>query len=106
VSEWHKIFKEAQKVRMQKSRVKTTLTEFFFYAKGIIHHEFVPEKQTVNCNFYKEAIKRLIARVHRVWLEFQEFCTTMHRPILRALFLSIWRNEGSPRYLIHPTPLI
>jgi hypothetical protein len=32
-----------QKVRMQKSRVTTMLTAFF-YAKGIIHHEFVPEK--------------------------------------------------------------
>jgi hypothetical protein len=32
-----------QKVRIQKSRVKTMLTEFFD-AKGIIHHEFVPEK--------------------------------------------------------------
>jgi hypothetical protein len=33
----------------------------FFNAKGIIHHEFVPEKQTVNSKFYEEVIKRLIA---------------------------------------------
>jgi hypothetical protein len=71
VSEWHKRFKEAQKVRMQKSRVKTMLTAFF-YAKGIIHHEYEPEKQTVNGKFYKEVIKRLIARVHCVRPEFQE----------------------------------
>jgi hypothetical protein len=44
----------------------------FFYAKGIIHHYFVPEKQTVNGKFYKEAIKRLIALVHYVRPEFQE----------------------------------
>jgi transposase len=44
----------------------------FFYAKGIIHHEFVSEKQTVNGKFYKEVIKRLIARVHCVRPEFQE----------------------------------
>jgi hypothetical protein len=31
---------------MQKSLVTRMLTEFF-NAKGIIHHEFVPEKQTV-----------------------------------------------------------
>jgi hypothetical protein len=43
VFEWHERYIEAQKVRMQKSRVKKMLTEFF-YAKGIIHHEFVPEK--------------------------------------------------------------
>jgi hypothetical protein len=29
VFECHKMFKEAQKVRMQKSRLKTTLTTFF-----------------------------------------------------------------------------
>jgi hypothetical protein len=32
----------------------------FFDAKGIIHHEFVPEEQTVNGKFHKEASKRLI----------------------------------------------
>jgi histone-lysine N-methyltransferase SETMAR len=43
-----------------------------FYDKGIIHHEFVPEKRTVNGKLYKEATKRLIVRVHRVRPEFQE----------------------------------
>jgi histone-lysine N-methyltransferase SETMAR len=42
-----------------------------FYAKGIIPHEFVPEKQTVNGRFYKQLIKRLIAQVHHVRPEFQ-----------------------------------
>jgi hypothetical protein len=42
---------------MQKSMVKTKLTAFF-YAKGIISHKFVSEKQTVNGKFYKEVIKR------------------------------------------------
>jgi hypothetical protein len=50
---------------MQKSRVKTRLVAFFS-AKGIAHHVFVPEKQTVNGTFYKEAVRRLMARVHRV----------------------------------------
>jgi histone-lysine N-methyltransferase SETMAR len=62
---------EAQKVRRQKSRVKTMLT-LLFCSKGIIHHKFVPEKQTANGKFYKEVIKILIARVHRVRPEFQE----------------------------------
>jgi hypothetical protein len=68
VSEWHKSFKIAQKVRMQKSRVKTTLNAFF---EGI-HHKFVPEKQSVHGKFYKDVIKRLITRVHSVRPEFQE----------------------------------
>jgi hypothetical protein len=50
---------KAQKVRRQKSWVKTMLTAFFD-ANGIIHHEFVPEKQIVNAEIYKEVIKRLI----------------------------------------------
>jgi DNA-directed RNA polymerase subunit H (RpoH/RPB5) len=45
---------------MQKSRMKTMLTSFF-YAKSIIHHEFVPEKQIINGKFHKEVIKSLIA---------------------------------------------
>jgi hypothetical protein len=71
VFEWHRKYKETQKLRMQKSRVKTMLTAFF-YVKGTIHHIFVPEKQTVNGKFYKDVMKRLIARVQRVKLEFQE----------------------------------
>jgi hypothetical protein len=59
------MFKEVQKVRMQKSRVRTMLTAFFD-ADSIIHHEFVQGKQTVNGKYYKEVIKRLIARVHRL----------------------------------------
>jgi hypothetical protein len=55
VFEWHKRFKEAQNVRIKKSGVKTMLTAIF-YAKGIIHHEIVPQKQTVNGKFYKEVI--------------------------------------------------
>jgi hypothetical protein len=41
---------------MQKSRVRTMLTAFL-YAKEIIHHEFLPEKQNVNGKFYEEMIK-------------------------------------------------
>jgi hypothetical protein len=33
----------------------------FLDAKSIIHHEFVPERQTINGKLYKEVIKRLIA---------------------------------------------
>jgi 23S rRNA G2069 N7-methylase RlmK/C1962 C5-methylase RlmI len=69
VFEWYKTFKEAHKLRMQKSRMKTMLTAFS-NNKNIIHREFVPEKQSVNGTFYKEVINRLLA--HRIRLEFQE----------------------------------
>jgi hypothetical protein len=71
VFEWHKWYIEAQKVRMQKSRVKGMLTTFFD-AKGIIIHKFVPKKRTANGKFHREVIKKLVARVHRLRPEFQE----------------------------------
>jgi hypothetical protein len=36
------------------------------YAKGTIRHELIPENQTANRSFYKQEIKRLIARVHGI----------------------------------------
>jgi hypothetical protein len=44
---------------------------FFFFAKDI-YLELVPEKQIVNGKFYKEVIKRLIARIHRFGSVFQD----------------------------------
>jgi hypothetical protein len=78
-----------------------------FDAKGLIYHEFVPEKRMVSGQFYKEMFKRLIAGVHRVRPGFQESRSwyllhdnaPAHSP-------SFWRNGGSPCYPIHPTPLI
>jgi hypothetical protein len=43
---------KTQKLRMQKSLVKTMLPAYFD-AKGIIHHEFVPKKQIVMVNVIK-----------------------------------------------------
>jgi hypothetical protein len=71
VFEWHERFKEGRELLEDDERMKTMLAAFFD-AKGIIHHEFVPEKQTVNSKFYKDVTKRFIARVHRVRREFQE----------------------------------
>jgi hypothetical protein len=41
VFKWHERYKEIQKVRMQRLRVKTRLTAFF-YGKSIIRYAFVP----------------------------------------------------------------
>lgn len=38
----------------------------FFYYRGIVHHEYLPEGQTVNAIFYVEVLKRLRDRVRRV----------------------------------------
>jgi transposase len=64
VFEWHKKFKEGRESLQddeRKDRPSTSRTE-----------ELVTEKQTVNGTFYKEVIKRLLARVHGVRPEFQE----------------------------------
>jgi hypothetical protein len=107
VFEWHKRFKEARKVRMQISLVKTMLTAFCD-AKGIMK---LCWKNTVNGEFYKEVIKRLIAQVHCVRPEFQESGSwyLLHgnaQLILQVFSQSAWGNKESLCYPIHPVPLI
>jgi len=38
----------------------------FFDSQGIVHNEFVPQRQTVNQHIYKEVLERLRKRVIRV----------------------------------------
>jgi hypothetical protein len=60
-----------------------------FYAKGIIPHKFVLEKQTVNGKFYAEGIVRLIVRVLHIRPEFQEsgFWNLMHGQCTGTFFV-------------------
>ena len=53
-----------QKARMSRSRVKVMLIAFFDQ-KGLVHHEFMPDGQTVNQTFYKQVLDRLHRRVRR-----------------------------------------
>ena len=46
-----------KKFRLHKSKVKTMLVGFYD-SKGIIHHEFVPEGQTVTGCFYLSVLER------------------------------------------------
>jgi len=48
----------SKKVRLQKSKVKKMLV-CFYDSKGIIHHEFVPERQTVTGSFYLSVLECL-----------------------------------------------
>jgi hypothetical protein len=50
---------------MSRSKAKAMLI-VFFDTKGVVHHEFVPEGQTVTGAFYVEMLKRLKGRVNRV----------------------------------------
>jgi len=42
----------------------------FYNSKGIIHHEFVPQEQTVTGNFYLRVLERLWKRIRRVRPEY------------------------------------
>ena len=50
----------------------------FFDQKGLVHHEFVPEGQTVNQHFYKEVLGRLHDRVQFVGEPFMAAPSRQH----------------------------
>ena len=58
-----------QKNCLQKSKLKTMLV-CFYDSKGIIHHEFVPQEQTVTGSFYLSVLERLWKRIRRVRPEY------------------------------------
>jgi hypothetical protein len=76
-----------------------TIFSAFLNAKGTIHREFVRRKQIVNDEFYKEEIKRLIARVHRVRSQFQVSgsCLSSARQCTGAFFGRYLRVFGGMR---------
>jgi histone-lysine N-methyltransferase SETMAR len=49
---------QPKKARMSRSSTKTMLI-VFFDIRSIVHHEFVPQGQTVNKKFYCEVLRRL-----------------------------------------------
>jgi hypothetical protein len=57
----------AAKKRKSRSKIKIMLIVFFI--RGVIHHEFVPQGQTVNATFYVEVLKHLREHVRCVRLE-------------------------------------
>jgi hypothetical protein len=46
------------------SRIKTMLI-IFFDSQGVVHKEFVPEGNTLNEDFYKGVMDRLLKRIQR-----------------------------------------
>ena len=51
-----------KKVRMQHSQVKVMQITFVDHL-GMVHHEFVPQGQTVNQHFYKEVLTHLVNKI-------------------------------------------
>jgi hypothetical protein len=62
--EWYSRFKNEAKVRQVWSNVKTMLIAFFD-AEGLVHHEFLPQRHTVNQSVYITVLQRLRDAVRR-----------------------------------------
>ena len=54
-----------KKLKFQRSPIKTMLI-IFFDSQVVLHKEFVPEGKTVNSEFYKGVMDRLLKRIQRV----------------------------------------
>ena len=54
-----------RKLKFERSRIKTMLINFFD-SQGAVQKEFVSEGKTINTEFYKGVMDRLLKRVHRV----------------------------------------
>jgi hypothetical protein len=59
----------------------------FFDSQGIVHKEFVPEGKTVNAEFYKGVMDRLLKRIQLCSaLEIFSCCTIMRPPTKLHVF--------------------
>jgi transposase len=58
------IIPSAQKSQWVRSKVKVLLTVFSEY-RGIVHHRYAPEGQTINKEYYLEVIRHLLDEVRR-----------------------------------------
>jgi hypothetical protein len=64
-SQWkHSSSPRPQKAQRVRSKVKVLLTVFFDY-RGILHHSYAPEGQTVNKEYYLEVIRHVCNAVRR-----------------------------------------
>jgi hypothetical protein len=64
-SEWvGEISPQPKKLKFQRSRIKTMLI-IFFDSQGVVHKEFVPERKTVNAEFYKGVIDLFLKRIQQ-----------------------------------------
>jgi hypothetical protein len=55
----------SKNLKFRQTHIKTTLI-IFFDSQGVVHKEFVPEGKTVNAEFYKEVMDRLLKCIQQV----------------------------------------
>jgi len=54
-----------KKLKFQRSRIKTMLV-FFFDSQGVVYKELVLQEKTINAEFYKGLLDRLLKRIQPV----------------------------------------
>jgi len=78
----------------------------FYDSKGIIHHKFVPERQTVTGSFYLSVLERLWKRISRVRPEYSapgsSFLLHDNAPLHRAVAVQEFLAQKQVRLLNHP----
>jgi transposase len=64
-SQWkHSSSPRPKKARQVRSNVKVMLTAFFD-SRGVVHHEYAPQGQTINKEYYRDVLRRLRDAVRR-----------------------------------------
>jgi hypothetical protein len=74
-----------KKARQVRRKVKAMLTVFFYY-RGVVHHEYAPEGQNVNKQYYQEVLRRLRDAVRR------------KKPDLRESPNWQWHHDNAPAH--------
>ena len=88
-----------KKEHMSKSKIKIMLITFF-NQKGLVHHEFVPQDQTVNQHFYQQVLNCLnhqVAAADQLFGKTSPGCstTTMDLHTLCSAYGSCWPTNRS-----------
>jgi hypothetical protein len=90
-----------KKLKFQSYRIKNMLI-IFFDSQGVVHKEFVHEGKTVNAEFYKGVMVRLLQRIQRVrpavFCSREFSCSTKMRPPTKLqVFANFW-----PKNMLQP----
>jgi len=87
-SQWKgSTFPRPKKGRQVRSKTKVILLAFFD-SEGIVHHEYAPDGQTINKEFYVEVLRLCVNKVRRKRLD------PAPRQCARILCSSFWPNTA------------
>lgn len=105
-SEWvGKNEPKPKKPRKSRSKIKTMLI-VFFDIRGVVHHEFVPQGQTVNKDFYLTVLRRLRENIRRkrpdLWQNNSWILHDDNAPSHRATIINDFKTKHSINTIDQP----